>query len=87
MPWPLGRYTGRFYPAQSVMQTVSKWFYEACGWHRERCCMCNATGMMPAYGWDGDFLGPTECRSCGGIGGYWITPHGHHVLYPGGPFC
>jgi len=63
------------------MKTVIEWFREQQGWHRVTCCMCNATGMT--YG---DFLGPTECRSCAGNGAYWISPKGRHVEYPGGRF-
>jgi hypothetical protein len=67
------------------MKTVVEWFYEQQGWHRARCCMC-VGGMTSAYGWNGDFLGPTECKSCAGNGAYWITPKGRHVEFPGGRF-
>jgi hypothetical protein len=63
------------------MQTVVEWFRK-----RERCFACNATGMTSNYGSGEGFLGPIECRSCNGVGAYWITPKGRHVEYPGGRF-
>jgi hypothetical protein len=52
----------------TYFKTVVEWFREQQGWRCEGCCMCNGTGMESAYGWDGDFLGPEECRSCAGNG-------------------
>jgi hypothetical protein len=69
-------------------KTVTKWFREREGWHRERCSSCGGHGMVSSYTLDGsDFLGAEECRSCAGAGMYWRTPRGRHVLHPGGPFC
>ena len=68
------------------MQTVVEWFREREGWRRERCFMCNGTGMTSDYGSGEDFLGPIECRCCNGSGAYWITPKGRHVEFPGGRF-
>jgi hypothetical protein len=69
-----------------MLKSVTEWFRETEGWRCEHCCMCNGTGMTSDYGWDGDFLGPTACRSCAGNGGYWVSPKGRRVQYPGGPF-
>jgi hypothetical protein len=66
------------------MQTVTEWFREHEGWRRERCSSCS---MVSSYGWNSDFLGPEECKHCGGTGAQWRTPQGRYVLYPGGPFC
>jgi hypothetical protein len=68
------------------MMTVVEWFRELEGWRRERCSSCDGHGVVSSYGWDGDFLGPEECRHCAN-GVYWRTPRGRYVLYPGGPFC
>jgi hypothetical protein len=39
--------------------------------------------MTSDYGWDGGFLGPTECRSCAGNGMYWDQPQGAARRIPG----
>jgi len=70
----------------TAMKTVLEWYREQCGWRRERCYACNATGMTSNYGCGGDFYGPEECRSCNGSGGYWVTPLGRHAEFPGGRF-
>jgi hypothetical protein len=69
------------------MKTVTEWFRELEGWRHERCPSCGGHGVTSAYGWDGDFLGPAECRHCAGSGVRQCTPQGRYVLYPGGPFC
>ncbi len=81
----LWRQAGPSYAEQEV-KTVTEWFREIEGWKREECGCC-VGGLVSSYGMDGDFLGPEECRSCAGLGSVWVTPKGHHVLYPGGPFC
>ena len=68
------------------MMTVTEWFRKEEGWRHEPCGVCIA-GLVSSYGWDGDFLGPEECCSCGGNGSVWITPKGRRVICPGGPFC
>jgi hypothetical protein len=67
------------------MQTVIEWFREVEGWKQESCGVCSH-GMVSSCSWN-DFLGPEECRSCGGTGTVWRTPKGRYVQYPGGPFC
>ena len=62
-------------------------YYLNNGWKRERCYVCNGTGMVSDYGCGEDFCGPKECDCCWGNGSYWVTPKGRHVVYPGGPFC
>lgn len=52
---------------------------EARGWREESCGCC--AGLE----WGGEE--PRECKSCNGSGGYWRTPKGHYVQWPGGPFC
>ena len=68
------------------MMTITEWFRMVEGWKRERCGMCSGHGMVSSYS-PFDFLGPEECRLCGGTGAVWRTPNGRYVLYPGGPFC
>ena len=56
------------------------------GWREETCKLCRGTGLTSAYTADGsDFLGATECGGCWN-GGYFVTPNGRRIAYPGGPF-
>ena len=56
-------------------------------WRLIRCVNCSGYGQVSAYTLDGsDFLGPEECRECGGSGQLWISPKDRIADYPGGPF-
>lgn len=56
------------------------------GYKRDACATCAGYGVVGDYH-DNDFHGATDCPTCKGSGGFWITPNGRRVLYPGGPFC
>jgi hypothetical protein len=52
-------------------------------WHKDECgCIC---GLVSDYS-GGDFNGPTECRSCGGQGSFYVSENDRVAMWPGGPF-
>ncbi len=50
-------------------------------WIIVSCPTCGGHGLREGFG--GEFI---ECRTCGGIGGLYLSPHDRVADYPGGPF-
>ena len=54
-------------------------------WKTDKCGGCGGHGVVSSYSAT-DFLGPAECRHCGGGGTVFVSENDRLAEYPGGQF-